>query len=208
VKSSWAYLGVLTVALALAGCGQSSSESDPPERVSAENSSTIQFESPGVPADGVIPAKYSCGAGSIWIPLEWGSVPPGTKELAVYLGRYSGGKGGSQRPKVPFGVLITHIDPSTRDIPAGTLPPNSYWVAHNTFNSCGMPRKGQNMLLQVFALKRPLRTPISMPVSDWATRLTETGLGDDPPPGGPKWVAEITEGALANGQFTATYGQR
>lgn len=204
VRLFWGCLGALTVALTLAGCGQSSSESSTPKKAS----SGLRFESPGVRADGVIAPKYKCGGGSIWLPLEWGPVPPSTEELAVYLGRFSDKRDGSQRPKVPFGILITDIDPSTRGIPANTLPPNSFWVAHKTFNSCRIPRKGQNILLQLFALKRPLRTPLSPPVSDWATRLTEAGLGNDLPPGGSKWVAELTEEALASSRFTATYGPR
>jgi len=221
VKSSWACLGALTVALTLVGCGQSSSENDSPKKAPpqsqgdwlrstpSEDGSTIRFESPGVPADGVTPPKYPCGHGSLWIPLEWGPVPRGTKELAIYLGRFSGTVDGPRQLEVPYGSLITTIDPSVRSIAPNTLPPNTGWVGHRPFNSCTMKkRKGQNILLQLFALKRPLRTPFTSPGPDWVTKLTEAGLGVDHPLESSRWVTELTEEALASSRFTATYGSR
>lgn len=198
MKASWGHLGALAVALILAGCGQSSQE----------NGSTIRFESPAVRADGVISPSYRCGGGSIWLPLKWGSVPPDTKELVVYLGRFIGGaETGSRRLRVPFGILITNIDPSTPGIPTNTLPPESVPVTYRTFNSCPPARKGQNVLLQLFALERPLQTPAS-PSSDSVIELTEAALGIDQSAATSKWVAELTEEALASSRFTATYGRK
>jgi phosphatidylethanolamine-binding protein (PEBP) family uncharacterized protein len=195
VKASWS-LGALVVASILVGCGQPS-----PDR------STIRFESPAVRANGVISPDFRCGGGSIWLPLEWGPVPPDTKELVVYLGRFVRPTGtGSRRLRVPFGILITNIDPSTRGIPTNTLPPESVPLTYRTFNSCPPARKGQNVLLQLFALERPLQAPAS-PSSVSMIHLTEAALGIDRSVATPEWVAELTEESLASSRFTTTYGR-
>jgi len=196
MKAAYRYLGLLAVAL-LAGCGQSTPESSP----------EMRLESPAIRADGVISSRYLCGGGSIWMPLRWKSVPPETKELVVYLGRFSrDGKAGSPQIEVPFGIWITQIDPSTRGIPTNTLPPDSGAVTYRMFNSCP-PRKGQSILLKLFALQRPLHPP-ARPASNSAVELTEAALGIDRFAATSKWVEDLTEQALASDQIVATYGRR
>lgn len=141
--------------------------------------------------------------------MRWGSVPAATKELIVYFGRIVGEEKGTgpKQLRAPFANLIIGIDPKTRRIAAGTIPSGAYSRSVGFLNSCP-ERRGQRVLLQLFALKRPLRPPLS-PFSEksrWATELTEAALGIDPEAATSKWLAELTEEALGSGRIVATYG--
>src|ERR1051326_8449916 len=97
----WALAGLVAVSLALAGCGGSSS-----------TTGVIDLKSPGVEADGVIKPSVSCGAGSLWVPLEWGKLPKDTQELAIFIGRFEYvGEGGKKKVAVPFADLVSKIKP-------------------------------------------------------------------------------------------------
>jgi hypothetical protein len=188
-------LGLLAVTLALAGCGGGSS-----------GTSTIDLRSPAVRSDGVIKSRYRCGAGSLWLPLEWGPVPSDTKELVAYIGRFKyKDLNGARKLVVPFGDLITHIKPSRRNMPANTFPPGVGWAAFGPI-SCPLARRGQNVLLELFALDRTR--------ANWelkgrlATRLTEEALDQDGPSTSSKSPGKLTQDALAAGHLVATYGPR
>lgn len=197
--------------LFLAGCGgESSSEtvSDAPSKSEAVSATPahISFGSPAIGPDGVIAPRYRCGGGSIWLPLRWEQAPPGTKEFVLYLGRYhyvDGEAQGQERLVVPFGILITQLDPSRRGVDG--LPPEAEPVlTHHTLKSCvPSPKRGQNILLQLFALKRPLPHP--GPQTGTVLDFTEAVLGSGSNPGDPRWVRELTEESLATAQIKATY---
>jgi hypothetical protein len=189
-------LGILVIALMIGGCGQGSPDS-----------STIRFESPAVQANGVISPRVSCGAGTLWIPLKWGAVPSGTEELAVYIGRFKeAGEAGAHGVKVPFGALVSGIDPRVHGIAANTFPPE---VVPAVFGpvSCPPVRKGQNILLEVFALDEEGSAPTSLG-SGSAARLTEEALEVGRFAAGAEPETTLAEEALAVGSLTATYGPR
>src|ERR1700744_4222917 len=73
---------VLVLAIAAVGCGGSGSPS-------VNNSPEIAFQSPVLTAVKVIPARYKCDVNKVWLPLRWGALPADTKELAMYMARYS-----------------------------------------------------------------------------------------------------------------------
>ncbi len=190
---------LLAVTLASVGCGSGSEASS--------GTSTISFKSPAVRADGVIRSSTSCGAGSLWLPLRWGPVPSGTKELAVYIGRFKYKKvHGTRKLVVPFADLVSHIDPSVRQIPANTIPEGAEWSYFGK-TSCPPARTGQNVLQEVFALDRT-RTKGSLRELNprLATRLTEEALSGDDPSSSSRSAGTLTEDAAAIGLFTATYG--
>lgn len=196
------------------GCGDSQSGSDSSQdsrsssekRATRESPARIRFESPAVRADGVVSPRFECGGGSIWLPLRWGAVPPETEELAVYLGRFVPRKGAhSQRLSVPFGIFITNIDPSIRGIPTNTLPAESSYVTYKPFDSCPRERRGQNILLILFALERPVRWRSLS--SDAVVGFTESALGMGTPAPTVEWAAELSERTLASSRIVATYGR-
>jgi hypothetical protein len=195
-------LTTLTAGLILAGCGSSDEE---------PQSAKIRFESPAVLPDGEISRSYECGFGSMWLSLEWGPPPAGTKELVIYFGRYIDDGAGSQGFTVPFGILITEIDPTVREIAPNTLPEGAVPVAYRPSNSCPSAREGQNVVLQLFALdeERELtREGSSSAVLDTESviQLTEDALGMEPSGETSELATTLTEEALGSGSFTATYG--
>lgn len=167
-------LAMLIAALMVAGCGQSSSES-----------SEIDFWSPAVEADGVISPRVSCGAGTLWLPLKWGSVPSETEELAVFIGRFKEGDGAERLRTMPFGALVSGIDPGVRGIAANTFPPDVIPASFGPV-SCPLARRGQRIHLELFALDhmRPAVSSASL---------------------SPDLVIRLANEALAVGRFTASY---
>jgi hypothetical protein len=215
MKVSWRSAGALAVAaLVAAGCGESGSGSDSSqdrrssteERSTREDPARIRFESAAVRADDVISPRFECGGGSVWLPLRWGAVPPDTEELVVYLGRFIPRKGADpRRLSVPFGIFITKIDPSIRGIPTNTLPPESSYVTYKPFNSCPQGRRGQNILLRLFALERPVYWRSLS--SDAVIEFTESALGMGTSSPAVKWLAELSDQTLASSRIVATYGR-
>ena len=200
MRSLCAYAAALLAVALLAGCGGDSSSD------ASEGPPEITLESPAIGKDGVISPRYECGGGSIWLPLRWSQAPEGTKELVLYFGRYRYVKKGKGEPrvKVPFGILITKLDPSRRGVNALPIEAEPTLTYH-PFQSC-VPREGQNVILQLFALKRPLLYPEAD--TETVYDLVETVLGEKSDRGNPKWVKELTEESLATAQITATYGPK
>lgn len=193
-------LGLLVAGLILVGCGQESSDS------STSGSTTIDFWSPAVQANGVISPRVSCGAGTLWLATKWGAVPEEAEELAVYLGRFKYETvDGARRLVAPFGALIYEIDPELRGIAANTFPPE---VGPTYFGQNCLPvRRGQNVLMALYALGNGAATPQAM-TADFATRLTEEALGVKRPGTRSEPAARFLENTLATGHFTATYGPK
>ena len=186
--------GFVAVALAGGGCGDSAS--------STPATTTIDFKSPAVNANGIIPPSHPCGGGALWLPLEWGSVPSDTKELAIYIGRFRYDKaGGAKKLIVPFGELISGIEPSLRQNPASVLPEGASWSYFGV--SCPPERSGQHVLQIIFALDRA--RPESNLDKRLATRLTEEALDHEWSNGNQRSPGSLTEDAVGIGQFTATF---
>jgi hypothetical protein len=195
--SGWG-LGLLAAALLVCGCGQGSAVSP---------RSTIRFGSPAVGANGVISPRVSCGAGTIWLPLKWGALPSGTKELVLYFGWLKWDlKHGKRRLTVPFGSVIRKIKPSIHGVAANTLPAEAEW-SYFTVNNCQPVREGQEYLVRLFALDHSQRAVPQQLNAGLVTGLTEEALGVGRFSGHSKSATRLSEESLAVGQFTATYGQ-
>jgi hypothetical protein len=186
-------LGTVVVALALAGCGSGSTPI----------TSVIDLKSSGIQANGVIRPNVSCGAGSLWIPLEWGSLPEDTKELAIYIGRFKYVKDGDARKLVvPFADLVSKIKPSEHRLVANVLPEGVSWSYFGRL-SCPPVRQGQNVLLQLFALDRIHGRAMKQRL---ATRLAEEALAKRQPDTAPRSPGKLTSDVTAVGRLIATYG--
>jgi phosphatidylethanolamine-binding protein (PEBP) family uncharacterized protein len=198
MKALRIWLGVLAVALILGGCGQASSK----------ESSTIRFWSPAVQANGVISPRVSCGAGTIWLPLKWGTLPDGTKELVLYFGWFKDkAAGGRRKIVVPFGSVIYKIKPSAHGIAANTLPSESEFL-YFTLNNCQPVRKGQSYLVELFALGHPQQAVPETLNASFVTGITEEALGKGRFAGDSEVETRLREEALAVGRLTATYGPK
>jgi hypothetical protein len=187
------------IAALLASCGGGSSD------VSTSDVRTIPLWSPGVDAAGVTRDGYGCGAGTIWLPLKWGRVPKGTKELVLYFGRYEN-EGGTRRVKVTFSALLVALKPKLRGLPANTYPPGAFIVDYNALNSCPATLRGQHLLVALFARPRAGQVPVGTLSKAFAYTLTEDALGVSPQHSESMAAEKFTDGSLAVGQFTATVG--
>lgn len=194
--------GLFAIALMFAGCGQTSSE----------GSLRIQFGSPAIRPNGEIASSYRCGLGSVWLPLKWDAVPADTAELVLYFGQFSDETvAGTRRVEVPFAILIADIDPSVRSIPTNTLPEGVVPSYYRPSNSCPPKRRGQSVVLQLFALddtQQLAREGIASASldSEAAIELTEEALAPGESEPSSDLAATLTNEALAIGRFTATYG--
>jgi len=185
-------LWLLAATLALAGCGSSSPVT-----------SVIDLQSPGVDANGVTQPSVHCGWGAIWVPLEWKGVPEGTKELAIYIGRFKYQKEGNARKLVvPYADLVNQIKPTLRKLPANVLPEGAGWSRTGQI-TCPPFAQGQRVLVEVFALDR-VQEEREMK-SRLATRLTEEALADPHPTTGPRSPGKLTEDTAAIGRLVLTY---
>lgn len=192
--------GVIALALlaSLGGCGNASSASPAV--------ATIDLKSPGLKANGELKPDVRCGWGSLWVPLEWGKVPEGTKELALYLGRFKYvNEHGERKPVVQFADLVSKFKPTEHRLAANVLPEGVRWSYFGT--NCVIPQGGQHLLLEVFALGQVGERKITRPL---ATRLTEEALAHPnsiesaQPPGRPLQDATAV-GRLITGYTTGPH---
>lgn len=191
-RNAWG-LGLIAAVLALASCGGSS----PPV------TSGLDLKSPGLRANGELKRSTRCGWGSLWVPLEWGKLPEDTKELAIYLGRFSDAKeDGKRKVVVHFADLVSKFKPTEHKLLANVLPDGISWSYFGT-NCLPPPRgRGQSILLEVFALDRIHQRTMKRKL---ATRLTEEALADPNPTEGPRSPGELTEDAVAVGRLITPY---
>jgi phosphatidylethanolamine-binding protein (PEBP) family uncharacterized protein len=107
---------LLLVALMLAGCG---ADAPTPKPVP-----TLSFKSAAF-ARGAIPATYTCDGPDISPPVEWGAVPAGTGDLALFiLGLKPESTTGTYHVSVEWAVA--GINPSLHMLAAGRLPRGAF----------------------------------------------------------------------------------
>ncbi len=100
----------LSLTFVASGCGGSSPTPAP----------SIPFKSAAI-VRSAIPARYTCDGKNIAPPLEWGAVPSGTKELAVFLLALTPNPA-TGRFRFSIDWAVAGIDPSLHRLPAGDLP--------------------------------------------------------------------------------------
>lgn len=192
----WLLLGLVGL-LAVAGCGQASSDSGSSE------SSSIDFWSPAVRANGTISPRVNCGAGTLWLPLKWGSIPSETEELMVYFSRFKREAGDDGRKiKVLFAAMIFEISPKLRGIEANTFPEQSEYRYYVSLVNCPYFRNGQHFFVELFALDHQREIPRS---NQFAVRLAEEALGVEQFATESEDASEFRDEALATGGFVAVY---
>ncbi len=186
-------LGLIGAILVLAGCGGSSPDS--------AALSAIDLESPGLQANGELKPSTRCGWGAIWIPVHWGKVPGNTKELAVFFGRFKfANEHSKQGVVVQYADLVSKFKPSEHRLVANVLPEGISWS--NFGASCVAVQGGQHLLLEVFALDRIGRRPIT---HTQATQLTEEALAHPQPIEGTRPPGRPLQGATAVGRLITGY---
>ncbi len=155
-------LSVPILALLLAGCGSTESGNNTTTS-SAAAKPQIAFTSPAVGGNDLIPASYKCDDTKIWVPLRWGAVPAGTRELAFYIVRFGAPKltsGSKVKVEVEAESLVVGVQPKLHSLAAGVLPHGVHVGVHRrggqVLSIC--PPKGvtENLFFRIFALPRKL----------------------------------------------------
>ncbi len=142
----------------------------------ARDIGTLTVTSPAFVANGPIPQEYSCEGRSVSPPLQWSSVPPETRSIAVIVDDPDA-PGGTYEHLVQF-----NLPPTTRALPsqsAGTPPSGTLGMA--ALNSSGTsgfapicPPRGatpHHYRFQVLALDQMLNLPATARSSDVARAL-------------------------------------
>ncbi|HEV3035007.1 MAG TPA: hypothetical protein VGX72_09470 [Solirubrobacteraceae bacterium] len=114
----------LAGAVLLAGCG-SGTATDP----------AIPLKSPAF-AHSTIPARYTCDGQNVAPPFEWGAVPPGTRELVLFMLGFTP-QGSSHGVSVTVEWVVAGLNPQLHGLPAGKLPPG----ARLALTSTGQPQR-------------------------------------------------------------------
>ncbi len=150
----------LAAALALGGCGGATSS-----RASAiaDAGRAVALESPVLTAAHAIPRNYTCDGKDVSLPLQWGPVPDGTKELAVLILALQPTR--TSEGKVVASVAaqwgVVGLAPTLRRLAQGTLPPGALVglnPRHRPRYSLCPPRGGsQRYLITLFTLPRRLQ---------------------------------------------------
>jgi phosphatidylethanolamine-binding protein (PEBP) family uncharacterized protein len=105
----------LLAVLALAGCGGSAG--------STRKTTNIPFQSPAI-AGTVIPTKYTCDGKNVSPPLEWGEVPSGTKELALFVLELTPASAGGASISIDW--AIAGVDPTLHKLATGQVPAGAH----------------------------------------------------------------------------------
>jgi Raf kinase inhibitor-like YbhB/YbcL family protein len=113
-----AWLLVVTIVIFVSACGGGPRPTAPREEGAKM---TIDLRSTAFEEGGAIPTRYTCDGTDVSPPLQWGSLPEGTRSLALV----------AEDPDAPGGTfvhwVIYDLPPGTRRLPEGvpgrqTLP--------------------------------------------------------------------------------------
>lgn len=177
-----------TLALAATGCGSATT--------TGRQTINIPFQSSAITGT-KIPAKYTCDGKNVSPPLEWGEVPAGVNELALFaLGLTPSPEGKGSTISIEWAV--SGLKPSLHRISAGRLPAGTH-VGSTTkgprrYSIC--PAKGEPAKTYEFAV---YAVPPSLKVAAGFKGLQLLGE-----------VASSNSPTVASagGQFTVTYKRK
>jgi phosphatidylethanolamine-binding protein (PEBP) family uncharacterized protein len=97
---------------------QAAKTSDPKKHVLLD---VIRMSSPVFRASSKIPARYTCDGAGVSPPLQWGAIPHGTVELALFVLDLKSEP--TVKPVVNWAVAGLH--PTLKGLSAGQLPPGA-----------------------------------------------------------------------------------
>jgi len=140
----FATLVVAALAMAVAACGSSSSTSSKPP----SKATNIDVKSAAMLGER-IPARYTCDGQNISPPLEWGTVPAGVKQLALFLVAYRP-TSTAKAYKVTVEWAVAGLSPHVHRLAAGQLPAGarlgSAYKGRKSYSLC--PAKGTSVHYQ------------------------------------------------------------
>jgi phosphatidylethanolamine-binding protein (PEBP) family uncharacterized protein len=179
-------IGMSMLALTLASCGGAGSSSKTPEKPG------IRFDSPALAAGRAIPISYKCDVRDDWLPLRWGSLPKGTKELVLYIVRFgtpNATKGGAVKAEIQAEAIVVGLGPTLHQLSPGKFPAHAIVGIRSVKQGesiCPSAGTAQNLLFRLYALPHKL----------------DLSKGSQPS----TLVNTLSAQALAAGTFIAQYG--
>jgi len=111
---------------------------------------------PGNPEEAhPIPARYTCAGADVSLPLSWGLVPSGTREVGVFVMHHA------NKGRLAADWALLGLKPSVRAIPTGTVPAGAV-VGRNSagqthYSVCPPAGKELEYGVFVFAFRRHAR---------------------------------------------------
>jgi phosphatidylethanolamine-binding protein (PEBP) family uncharacterized protein len=118
-RSAKTSLSAVLVSALLAGCGSGSGSS-----TTAEAVPSIVVKSAAV-VHGVLPARYTCDGQDVFPPMEWGAVPAGASNLALFLVGFTP-EPATKTYKVTVEWAVAGLNPALHRLTAGRLPAGAY----------------------------------------------------------------------------------
>lgn len=144
--------------LALAGCGSGAGTT-----ASTRTVPSIPFTSPVLTPGKQIPASYKCNIRNVWVPLRWGTLPPQTQELAMYIVSFDAPKaapGGTAKAEIKATAVVVGLAPTLHGLSRGKYPHGVRVGVHKAAGEAVSicPAKGatQNLFFRLYALPRKL----------------------------------------------------
>ncbi len=168
-------IGLMALALVGSGCGGSGSKTQAATSSTTESSTTtptstststtssattaatkpltFAVSSPALKGH-ALPARYTCGGTNASLPLKWSNVPPGTKELAVFIAHNEPGHGSETD------WSIVGLKPTLTGLKAGSVPPGAVLGRNGNgktgYSVCPAKHTNGQYGLGVFALSQRL----------------------------------------------------
>jgi phosphatidylethanolamine-binding protein (PEBP) family uncharacterized protein len=185
--------GLVSLALlaALAGCG--STDKSPKSQASSAPTST---QTPSTPASqktaialstpiatsGTIPAQYQCVLTKVWVPLQWGKLPAGTRELGLYVASFMPHGSNIANSRIVSGSIMLGLTPDRHSLAVGKLPKGAVVGVDGAVPGCPAHSSGEKFLFRLYAL----------PGAQGTSRGSPNGA----------LLAKLRNEALAIGEFT------
>jgi Raf kinase inhibitor-like YbhB/YbcL family protein len=173
------YYILLMLPVAICGCKK---EEKPSESLKEEvQKMTIKVTSPAFEEGGMIPSKYTADGQNISPPLNWESVPDGTKSVALI----------SDDPDAPVGTWVhwvmwnipadamelTESVPSDEDLPDGSRQGITDFRCHG-YGGPAPPSGTHRYYFKIYALNTKLDLPSSSTKADLIKAMEGHVLGE------------------------------
>lgn len=153
-------------------------------------STTIDVGSPAVGGTTPLPTRYTCDGANTSLPISWGTLPPRTTDVALFL--ITAGEVHGELGLKSIDWAVANLNPSTHGIGAGHLPAGAL-VGSNELGSKGYsicPAKGSSGNFAVLLYALPRRLVVKSGFNAVSAR------------------EQAAANALAGGVFTTSYKRR
>ena len=126
-------------------------------------------------------SRYTCDGQNISPPIEWGAVPAGVQQLALFVLAFTP-EPATKTYSITVEWAVAGLNPALHRLAAGQLPPGAYLGLANGHNRRGYsicPKKGEPVHYQFELYGEPAAASISHNFAGLAALGALTGRGPD-----------------------------